>query len=341
MTAFAFPKLATSVLLGFAALGAHAATEITVYTAYEAEDLPRYKAAFEKAHPDVSIKWVRDSTGVVTAKLLAEKNNPRADAVWGLAASSLLLLKSEGMLQAYAPQGLERVEARFKDRSNPPTWVGGNAWAAALCVNTVELKKNNLPMPASWADLTKPEYKGHVSMPHPASSGTGYLDVSAWLQMWGEENGWAFMDALHQNIAAYTHSGSKPCKDAARGEVTIGVSFDFRASKEKTDGAPIEVVTPAEGLGWDAEAAAIIKGSDYEAAAQKLMDFAISDAALAEYNKGFAILAVPGKAKPVPNFPADVEAKMIDNDFEWAAANRERILAEWSRRYDGKAEKKN
>ena len=318
---------------------AHAA-EITVYTAFEAEDLPRYKAAFEKEHPDVKIKWVRDSIGVITAKLLAEKANPRADAIWGLAASSLLLLKSEGMLEPYAPKDLERVETRFKDTSNPPTWVGGNAWAASLCVNTVELKKKNLPMPQSWEDLTKPVYKGTIAMPNPASSGTGYLDVSGWLQMWGEEKGWAYMDRLHQNIAAYTHSGSKPCKDAARGEVVIGISFDFRAAKTKTEGAPVEVVVPTEGVGWDSEAAAIVKGTDFQNDAKKLMDFAISDAALAEYNKGFAVLSVPGKAQPVPNFPADIEQKMISNDFDWAAKNRERVLAEWTRRYDGKSEKK-
>ena len=327
-----------------AALGlpaaAHAATELTVYTAFEAEDLARYKAAFEKQHPDVRIKWVRDSTGVITAKLLAEKNNPRADAVWGLAASSLLLLKSEGMLQAYAPKGLERVEKRFVDASTPPAWVGGDAWSASLCVNTVELKKKSLPMPASWADLAKPVYKGQVSMPNPASSGTGYLDVSGWLQMWGEKAGWAYMDKLHQNIATYTHSGSKPCKDAARGEVAIGISFDFRAAKSKTEGAPIEVVVPSEGVGWDSEAAAIIKGTDFQDAAKKLMDFAISNDAMAEYNKGFAVLSVPGIAKPVPNFPADIEKKMIKNDFEWAAKNRERVLAEWSKRYDGKSEAK-
>ena len=49
---------------------------------------------------------------------------------------------------------------------------------------------------------------------------------------------------------------------------------------------------------------------------------------------------MPGKAQPVPNFPADIEKKMIKNDFEWAAKNRERVLAEWTKRYDGKSEKK-
>ena len=84
---------------------AWSATELTVYTAVEAEDLKKYAATFNEDHPDIKIKWVRDSTGIVTAKLLAEKNNPQADIIWGLAGTSLLLMKSEGMFEPYKPKG--------------------------------------------------------------------------------------------------------------------------------------------------------------------------------------------------------------------------------------------
>ena len=152
-----------------------AATELTVYTAVEAEDLKKYAARFNEDHPDIKINWVRDSTGIVTAKLLAEKENPRADVIWGLAATSLLLMKGgEGMLHAYAPNGLDGLDPKFSDKSNPPTWTGMDAWVAAVCVNTVESDKHNLPMPSSWKDLTKSVYKGHVAMPNPNSSGTGF-----------------------------------------------------------------------------------------------------------------------------------------------------------------------
>lgn len=337
-------KLRTLVLAASAlmALGAPALakTTLTVYTAFEAEDLQRYKEAFEKANPDIEIAWVRDSTGIITAKLLAEKDNPQADAIWGLAASSLLLMKSEGMLEAYRPAGVEKLDPKFVDRQDPPTWVGQDAWIAALCVNTVELEKSGLAMPASWEDLTKPEYRGHVSMPNPASSGTGFLDVSSWLQMFGDEKGWDYMDRLHENIAYYTHSGSKPCKDAARGEVTIGVSFAFRGAKSKGEGAPIAVVLPKEGSGWDMEAAAIVAGTDYPDEAQKLLDWAVTPEAMKEYNVGYAVIAIPALAKPVPDYPAGALEAMIDNDFEWAALNRERILKEWAQRYDTKSEPK-
>ena len=321
-------------------LSAQAETELTVYTAVEAEDLKKYAAKFNEDHPDIKIKWVRDSTGIVTAKLLAEKNNPQADVVWGLAATSLLLLKSEGMLEAYAPAGVEKLDGKFVDNSTPPTWVGMDAWVAAVCYNTVEAKKHNLTPPKSWKDLTDAKYKGHVIMPNPNSSGTGFLDVSSWLQMFGEEGGWKYMDGLHQNIARYTHSGSKPCKLAAAGEIPIGVSFAFRGAKSKAAGAPLEIIVPEEGVGWDMEATAIVAGTSKMDAAKKLVDWSITRKANEMYNAGYAVVAMPGVAKPVKHFPDNLLEKMIKNDFEFAANNRKRILTEWQKRYDSKSEPK-
>jgi iron(III) transport system substrate-binding protein len=316
------------------------AAELTVYTAVEAEDLKRYADTFNKDHPDIKINWVRDSTGIVTAKLLAEKNNPQADVVWGLAATSLLLLKSEGMLEAYSPAGVDKLDPKFVDKSNPPAWVGMDAWVAAVCYNTVEAGKLDLPVPTSWKDLTNPVYKDHLIMPNPNSSGTGFLDVSSWLQMFGEDDGWEFMDALHVNIARYTHSGSKPCKLAAAGEIPIGISFAFRGAKSKAAGAPLEIIVPSEGVGWDMEATAIVAGTANLDAAKTLVDWSINHTANVMYNTGYAVVAMPGVAKPVEHFPEGLLEAMIDNDFEFAANNRKAILAEWQSRYDSKSDPK-
>lgn len=317
---------------------AMAQTELTVYTAVEADDLEKYAARFNEDHPDIKINWVRDSTGVVTAKLLAEKNNPVADIVWGLAATSLLVLKTEGMLEPYAPAGLERLDPKFRDSDDPPSWVGMDAWAAAICFNTVEAAKHGMTAPTSWKDLTDPQYRGHIVMPNPASSGTGFLDVSSWLQLFGEEEGWAYMDALHENIKEYQHSGSKPCRHAGAGESVIGISFEFRAARTKRDGAPIDIIVPSEGIGWDMEATAIIAGTDKLEAAQTLMDWSISDKAMEMYNEGYALVAVSSISRPIEHLPEDFASMLIENDFEWAANNRSAILEEWTRRYDGKSE---
>ena len=315
-------------------------TELLVYTAIETDQLKQYADAFNKAVPDVEIKWVRDSTGVITSKLIAEKANPQADVIWGLAATSLLVLEGEGLLMPYAPAGLAAIGAAYKDSKNPPAWWGMDIWGATVCFNTVEAAKLGLPKPETWQDLTKPVYKGKIVMPNPASSGTGFLDVTSWLQMMGEQNGWKFMDGLHENIAQYTHSGSKPCVQAGAGEFPIGISFEYRANTIKAKGGPIDLVFPKEGLGWDMEAFAIMKNTKKLDAAKKLADWASSRAAMAEYAKGYAIVAVAGIAQPLPNVPADYEQRLAKNDFAWAAKNRDRILAEWTKRYDTKSEPK-
>ena len=327
--------------IGMVSIAAHAATtELTVYSAVEAEDLKKYAARFNQDYPDIKINWVRDSTGIVTAKLLAEKANPQADVVWGLAATSLMLLKNENMLESYKPKNYDQLSPKFKDTSDNPMWTGMDAWMAAICYNTIEAEKLGLPKPTSWQDLTNPVYKGHIVMPNPSSSGTGYLDVSSWLQLFGEDKGWEYMDALHNNIGTYTHSGSKPCKLAASGETAIGISFAFRAAKSKKEGAPLDIVFPTEGLGWDMEATAIIKGTDKLEAAKILADWAASQKANEMYNEGYAVIAMPGIAQPVEYFPANAEALMIENDFAWSAANRDAILTKWQQRYDSKSEPK-
>ena len=72
-------------------------TKLTVYTAIENEQLEPFKKAFEADNPTIEIAWVRDSTGVMTAKLIAEKDNPRADVISGS-------LKPQSMVQGIAPE---------------------------------------------------------------------------------------------------------------------------------------------------------------------------------------------------------------------------------------------
>jgi len=333
-------------ILGAVALAAACAaafaqkTQLLVYTALETDQLKAYEQGFYREVNDVEIRWVRDSTGVIIAKLLAEKANPQADVVMGVAASGLALLDQNGMLIPYAPINLDAIMMQYRDRKNPPAWWGMDVYGATVCFNTVEAKKRNMPKPETWADLTKPVYKGQIVMPNPASSGTGYFDVAAWLTMWGDKKGWDYMDKLHENIAMYTHSGSKPCNQSATGEFVIGISFEYRAHTNKAKGAPIDLVFPKEGLGWDLEAFAIHKGTKKLEAAKKLADWASSKNAMKLYGKNFAITAQPGVAEPLANVPKDYEARLVKMDFAWSAKNRERILAEWNKRYNAKTEKR-
>ena len=330
--------LALAAIVGFAATAA-AKEKLTVYTALEEEQLPVYKQAFEAANPNYEIEWVRDSTGVVTARLLAEKDNPQADVVWGLAATSLMVLDANGMLDGYKPAGFDAVKDDFKDRrTDTPTWVGMDAWASAICFNTAEAEKLGLPKPESWKDLLKPVYQGKIVMPNPNSSGTGFLTVAAWLQIFGEKDGWAYMDQLHQNINTYLHSGSKPCKAAGAGEYPIGISFSYPGVVLKNQGAPLEIILPKDGIGWEMEATAVMKGTKHMDGAKAIADFSASADANKMYNDYYQVLARKDVTAKLPeNYPADEEALMLSpNDFAGMAAKRQEILDAWQKRYGSK-----
>jgi iron(III) transport system substrate-binding protein len=326
---------AASVVLALA-LPAHAQkTQLTVYTAMENDQLKAFKDTIEAAVPEVDIQWVRDSTGVITARFLAEKASPKADIVLGLAASSLLLFNKEGLLEKYQPSGADKLKANFKSAEG--LFVGMDAFLGVVCYNTAEGGKAGATVPKAYSDLLDPKFKGKVVMPHPASSGTGYLMVAAWLQNMGNDAGWKFMDGLHENIAVYTHSGSAPCVQAAKGERVIGLGFDMRAAREKSNGAPIEIVLPAEGVGWDMEATSIVKGTPKLELAKKVMDWVASKGANELYSKYYALVAHPEVNNLPPNYPTDAEAKMAKIDLQKMANDREAILAEWIKRYEGKS----
>jgi len=334
--------VATAALaLALTAANAQSRTALTVYTALENDQLGPFKEAIEAAVPEVEVVWVRDSTGVITARFLAEAENPQADMVVGLAVSSLMMFDDRGLLESYAPASADALKEQFRDNRAEPTWAGMDAYVGVICYNTAEGSAAGIETPTSWQDLLAPEFEGKIVMPHPASSGTGYLTVAAWLQMMGEEDGWAFMDALHENMAAYLHSGSAPCVQAARGERVAGIALDMRGVQEKAQGAPLEVVIPSEGVGWEMEASAIVKGTDHLELAQKVMDWVVTREANDLYQQTYAIVAHPDADNYPDGYPAGVQEALIDNDFGWMAANRERILAEWASRYEAKAAPRN
>lgn len=312
--------------------------EITVYTALEDEQVTDYIQDFNEKYPDIKVNIVRESTGTITAKLLAEKDNPNADLVWGTAASSMMVLDNQGMLEPYSPEGVERILDKFKSDKEVPTWVGIDAWETAIVVNTVEAEKLGLPEIKSYDDLLKPEFKGHIVMSNPNSSGTGFLTVSALLQLNGKETkkGWEYLDKLNENVSQYVHSGSKPAKMAAAGETPVGISFGYAGISQQLKGAPVEVIFPEEGSGWDLEANALMKKDEIKPAAKTFLDWAISDDAMKLYNVNYPIITT-GEGGKYEGFDFNPVDQLIENDFSWAAGNREDILNTWIEKYDSKS----
>ena len=177
-------------------------------------------------------------------------------------------------------------------------------------------------------------------MSNPASSGTGLLTVNGILSLYGEEEGWNYLDELDKNVAVYMHSGSQPAKETAAGEYGIGISFGYRClqSAEEVGSDICEAVFPEEGSGWDMEANALIKKDNVKECAKDFLDWAISDNIMTKYAQNYPIVAI-GVGDDVPEgYSENPMDQLLPNiDFNKAAQNRESILAEWSDRYDAKS----
>ena len=323
-------------------IGAAHAGELLVYSSTDADNLKYYMDNFQKDNPDITVKVVRESTGTMAAKMMAEKDNPQADVLFEMAATVALNMEEQGMFHPYTPKGMDKIDPRYVDKEGVVNWVGNYGWAGCICWNKIEAKKLGLPKPTKWSDLTNPVYKGLISMPNPNSSGTGFLDVSSWIQIMGEDKAWKYMDDLHKNVGVYTHSGSKPCKQAGSGEFPIGISWPGRAIKIIKAGAPMEMIIPEEGIGWEMQVVAIMKGTKNLEDSKRLIDWTLGKG-MKLFGERQSIIADTSKITPdpvLPDFFKEVNAILIDNKFAWAAANKTRIVAEWKKRYDGKTEPK-
>lgn len=207
----------------------------------------------------------------------------------------------------------------------------------AFTFNIPEGEKKGVGVPLSYEELLKPEYQEEIVMPNPASSGTGFLTVSAWIQLMGEDKAWKFMDELNKNIKMYVHSGSAPTRLASQGENILGIGMGFESLKEENKKMPIKTIFPKEGSGWEMEIVSIVKKENIKPEAKIFAKWATSEKAMKLYaqNRGFV---TDKRVPPVLNgYPEKLDKQMINNDLVWAAKNRDRILKEWERRY-GKGE---
>ena len=320
----------STIMVLFLSATVIAKEKVTVYTSLETDETVKYLEVARRDLPDLDIDIIRLSTGELGARMLAEKDNPQADCIWGWAVTNTEQFIPLGMLEPYKPKGVEKLEKRFVHPKY--YYVGIDMYIAAFCVNKKVLQEKGLPMPKGWNDLLDPKFKGLLAMPNPAASGTGFLQVASILQMYGakegREDGWEFLKKLDKNMGQYIKSGSRPAKMTGSGEFAVGASFDFVVGELKKQGFPVEFVFPIEGAGYEVEANALLKGAKNPKAAKKFLDWAISENAMKAYSDFKLGVTLPG-IPTRPDMPKLSEIKLYPMDFAWQAKNRDAILKKW------------
>lgn len=313
--------------------------KLLIYTTFENEQITQYIKAFNKAYPNIQVDVVVDSHGVISAKILAERDNPKADVIYGLSVFNMEQLKQEHLLAPLHIDNLDKFQPLFRDADNPPYYVGLSGVESAMIVNEKELTKKSLPIPQSYKDLTNPIYKGLITMSNPTSSGTGFLSVVGWIELFGEKEAWKYMKELDKNIALYTHSGSKPARMALSGEYPIGISLGYRGHRMLVEKKPIKMIFANEGYGWDLESLGLVKKDSINPNAEIFVRWASSDEAMKVYASNNALTGINQEQKPL-GYLSDPYSKLTPINFVEMAKKREKILKQWNTNFDTKSEAK-
>ncbi|HSF94566.1 MAG TPA: ABC transporter substrate-binding protein [Thermohalobaculum sp.] len=324
---------ASAVLATGLAAPAFAAEKLTFYCSAQEDWCQLMARGFEEA-TGINVDMTRKSSGETFAQVKAESSNPKGDVWWGGTGDPHLQAAEEGLTEPYvSPMRGELNDWAISQASSAgDKTIGIYSGALGYGYNADILKANNLPVPACWKDLLKPEYKGHVQMANPNSSGTAYTTLATMVQLFGEDEGFDFMKALHKNINQYTKSGSAPVKAAARGENTIGIVFMHDAVAQTVAGFPIVTVAPCEGTGYEIGSMSIIAGARNLENAKKFYDWALTadvQSRALEVN-AFQVPSNKG-AKTSPAAPDLSSIKLIDYDFAkyGSSDERKRLLKKW------------
>jgi iron(III) transport system substrate-binding protein len=315
-------------------LPAAAQGELVVYCTVQEEWCRPMVAAFEKA-TGIKVLMTRKSSGEFYAQIKAEAANPRGDIWWGGTGDPHMQAAEEGLTEAYKSPKLAELQdwAVRQAESAKYRTVGIYAGALGYSYNTEQLKKNGAPEPKCWADLIKPAFKDEIQVANPNSSGTSYTMLATMVQIMGEDKAFDYLKALHKNVNQYTKSGAAPARAVATGESLVGITFQHDAVIQALGGAPVKIVSPCEGTGYEIGSMSLIKGAKNMENAKKWYDWALSveGQAIGAANK--VSYQVPSnKNAPVPAAaPKLADIKLINYDFAkyGSSAERKRLLSKW------------
>jgi iron(III) transport system substrate-binding protein len=328
--------VAACLSLVVAALPAHAQdNQLNVICSAAGDWCTLAQAAFAKAS-GIKVNMLQKSTGEALAQILAERSNPKTDLWFGGTGDPHMMAAEQELTMEYKSPSLAQLrpwaqkEAQLSNYHTSALYLG----ALGFAYNTELIAKKKLPIPHTWGDLLKPEYKGEIQMANPTSAGTAYTTIATLVQLMGQEQAWAYLQKLHKNIAVYQRSGVGPLKAVALGEATISISFIGDVPNEKAQGFPVEFVTPGDGTGAEIASASIVKGARNLANAKKMLEWALTPAAQ-ELGPQAHVYTLPSNAStPLdPRVPDYTKIKLIDYDYAkyGSAAERRRLIASWER----------
>ena len=312
----------TIALFAFAAIGAAHAQNVVLYSSNNTVTIETALAVVKKSAPSLNVQLVTGGTGALMKRIQAESQNPRGDMFWSGGFGTLGAYKT--LLEPFKAADLKSTPAEFRGPGD--LWVGTNLHVMVMMVNERQLK--GLPMPRTWSDLMKPEWKGKFAITDPSKSATAYMLVYGLLKQFGRDG----LDRIAAN-AVVTSSSGTTYKGVASGEYAVGLTIEFAAQEYVAGGQKeIKLVYPSEGSYLAPEGMFIIKGAKNLEAAKTLYNALgsreVQQELLLKHFRRPARSDIP--VSTLTSLPDLKTIKVFALNQEQASAEYEQLVALWN-----------
>jgi iron(III) transport system substrate-binding protein len=297
---------------------------VIIYTSTEDFRTEHMQELLTEKFPDYDITIQTLSTGNHAAKLKAEGTETEADIILNLETGYM-----EGLQDILADLSSYNL-SEFLPELVPPSkrFLPWDKSSGAVVINRSKLESLNLPVPASYQDLLKPDYKGLISMPNPKTSGTGYMFLVSLINAWGEDAAFNYFDSLAQNILQFTTSGSGPVNALIQGEVAIGLGMTLTAVNAiNTRGVPLEMLFFAEGAPNITTSFGIIKGKETRSAVKEVFEFTMTKLLKDDKELYCPEAIMVNQQVNILNYPKNIPYAKMDGVYDLSL--KERLLERW------------
>ena len=296
---------------------------VVIYTSAEDYRVEHMRQRLWEEFPDYEILIEYLPTGNHAARLLAEGTGSECDITYDLEYTYLEKLEDAGIL---ADLSSYDYSIYAEDTVCSDHYIPGYRNGGAVILNRAVLQKYGLEAPESYDDLLKPEYRGLISMPNPASSGTGYMFLLAMVNDRGEDAAFEYFDALAENVLQFTSSGSGPVNALIQGEAAIGLGITGTAVNAINSGAQLEIVFFEEGSPYALYGLSMVAGKEARPAVRAVFDFLYSEYGYENCSNFYPEPIFRDMTFTVENYPATITYCDMSGD---TARRKEELLARW------------